>query len=175
MLTFTTFARHEPGIVFSLLSQSYAAYLACDPLAAEAWPAGWQAYDRDVFRLPDTVGACGFVTCLGDRAIGLASWDPRGFPEVAIIGHNCILPAFQGNGYGKIQIRRVLAILQERGFKRARVTTGEHTFFVPAQRMYQACGFREIRRGGGDPHSTFRTIDYERVLLSADSERRLVG
>lgn len=164
MLTFTTFSRHEPGTVFSLLSQSYAAYLERDPLAAETWPAGWQAYDRDVFGLPDTVGTCGFITCLKDRAIGFASWDPRGFPEVGIIGHNCILPAFQGNGYGKTQIHHVLAILQERGFKRARVTTGEHAFFAPAQRMYQACGFHEIQCGGGDPRSAFRTIDYECIL-----------
>jgi GNAT superfamily N-acetyltransferase len=164
MLTFTSFARHEPGIIFSLLSQSYAAYLEHDPLAAEKWPASWQAYDRDVFFFPDTIGTCGFITCLEDRAIGFASWDPRGFPEVGIIGHNCILPAFQGNGYGKTQIRRVLASLKARGFQRARVTTGEHTFFAPAQRIYQACGFREIQRGCGDPHLAFRTIDYECIL-----------
>jgi GNAT superfamily N-acetyltransferase len=164
MIAFTSFARHRPGIIFSLLSQSYAAYLECDPRAAEAWPPTWETYDRDVFRFPDTVGACGFVTCLDGQAIGFASWDPRPFPEHAIIGHNCILPAFQGSGYGRTQIRRVLAILRERGFKRARVTTGEHPFFDPAQRMYRACGFREVKRGYGDPQSAFRTIDYECVL-----------
>ena len=161
MIAFTTFTRHKPGIVFSLLSQSYAAYLECDPLAAEMWPPDWAAYDRDVFHFPDTVGACGFVTCLDGEPIGFASWDPRFFPEVGIIGHNCILPAFRGHRYGQTQIHRVLAILQERGCIRARVTTGEHPFFAPAQRMYLACGFHEIRCGYGDPHSAFRTIDYE--------------
>lgn len=164
MLSFTALTQYKPGIVFSLLSQSYAAYLATDPRASESWPSAWEAYDRDVFRFPDTVGACGFVTCLDDSPIGFASWDPRSSPQVGIIGHNCILPAFRGNGYGKTQIRRVLAILQERGFIRVRVTTGEHPFFAPAQRMYRACGFHEIQRGYGDFHSAFRTIDYEQVI-----------
>jgi GNAT superfamily N-acetyltransferase len=174
MIAFTPFAQHKPGIVVSLLSQSYAAYLALDPQAAQAWPAGWAAYDQDVFRFPDTVGACGFVTCLQGQAIGFASWDPRAFPAYGVIGHNCILPAFRGNGYGTAQIRRVLDILRARGFGEARVTTGDHPFFRPAQRMYEACGFQETGRSLGDPHSSFGTIHY-RLSLDRASHHRSRG
>jgi len=160
LLLFTPFREHQQGIIFSLLSRSYAAYLALDPQAAQTWPADWAAYDREVFRFPDTVGACGFVTSLGAQAIGFASWDPREFPDCGVIGHNCILPAFQGCGYGKAQIRRVLCVLWARGFAQARVTTGEHSFFVPAQRMYEACGFREVARGHRDPRVPLRMVEY---------------
>jgi GNAT superfamily N-acetyltransferase len=161
---FTPFAEHKRGIVASLLSQSYAAYLALDRQAALVWPGDWEAYDRDVFRFPDTVGSCGFVTCLRGQAIGFASWDPRGFPAYGVIGHNCVLPAFRGQGYGTMQIRRVLEVLRERGFKQARVSTGDHPFFVPAQRMYEACGFYEVGRGARDPRVARGMIDYERPL-----------
>jgi GNAT superfamily N-acetyltransferase len=160
LLLFTPLVQYQQGTILSLLSQSYAAYLALDSQAAQVWPADWAAYDREVFCFPDMVGACGFVTSLRTQAIGFASWDPRGFPEYGVIGHNCILPAFQGHGYGTVQIRRVLCILRARGFEHARVTTGEHPFFRPAQRMYQALGFCEIARGNRDPRVSLRTIDY---------------
>jgi GNAT superfamily N-acetyltransferase len=163
---FTPFAEHEPGLVLSLLSRSYAPYLALDPQAARTWPADWATYDREVFQHPDTVGACGFVTCIDGEPIGFASWDPRGRP-IGVIGHNCVLPAFQGRGCGTAQIRRVLDILRARGFLAARVTTGDHPFFVPAQRMYAACGFRETARGQRDPRVTLRMIDCQLSLREA--------
>ena len=172
MIAFTSFAQHKPGIVVSLLSQSYAPYLALDPQAAQAWPADWATYDQDVFRFPDTVGACGFITCLDGQAIGFASWDPSAFPAYGVIGHNCILPACQGNGYGTAQIRRVLDILRARGFRQARVTTGDHPFFRPAQRMYEACGFREVGRGFRDPRVMLCMIDYELPYLSGKRVRK---
>ncbi len=168
-LCFTAFAGHEPGTILSLLSHSYAAYLALDPEAARTWPADWATYDWEVFQHTDTVGACGFVTCLDGEPVGFASWDPRGYPT-AVIGHNCILPAFQGHGYGTAQIRRVLELLQARGFRQARVTTGDHPFFLPAQRMYEACGFREVARGHGDPRVSLPTIGYELWLQTCASD-----
>jgi GNAT superfamily N-acetyltransferase len=160
LLLFTPFAQHRQGIIVSLLSQSYAAYLALDPQAAQAWPEDWAAYDRDVFRFPDTVGASGFVTSVDGQAIGFASWDPRQFPACSVIGHSCILPAFQGHGYGTAQIRRVLQVLRAQGFKQARVTTGEHPFFRPAQQMYETCGFCEVGRGFRDSRVALGMIDY---------------
>jgi len=169
VIAFTPFAEHGPGIVLSLLSRSYAAYLALDPQAARTWPADWAAYDEEVFRHPDTVGACGFVTCLDGEPIGFASWDPRGYPT-GVIGHNCVLPAFQGRGYGTVQIRRVLELLRARGFRQARVTTGDHPFFHPAQGMYAAHGFREVGRGHRDPRVSLRMIEYELSLQGAAAQ-----
>jgi GNAT superfamily N-acetyltransferase len=169
-LRFTPFAEHQPGTVLSLLSHSYAAYLALDPQAAGTWPPSWAAYDREVYYCPTTVGACGFVTCLDREPVGFASWDRRSHP-IGIVGHNCVLPAFRGRGYGTAQIRRVLEILRARGFRQVRVTTGDHPFFLPAQRMYAACGFREVARGRGDPHvSAFGVIEYHLVLPGAAAE-----
>ena len=148
----------------SLLSQSYADYFQYDPECKKVWQKDWERYSKDVFQYPDTVGACGFVTCLEDTAIGFASWDPRQLPEIGIIGHNCILPAFQGNSFGKKQIMRVLDILMEKGCRRVRVTTGEHFFFRPAQRMYMSCGFREVKHRSANPPAKLGTIDYELFL-----------
>lgn len=165
MIEFTSFHQHSKGLLVSLLSHSYADYFQYDPECKEVWQKDWEAYDRDAFQYPDTVGACGFVTSLEGRAVGFASWDPRQLPDIGIIGHNCILPAFRGNSYGKRQIAKVLDILKERGCRTACVTTGEHLFFRPAQRMYLSCGFREVKRSSAHPHSEFGTIDYELSLI----------
>jgi len=165
MIEFTSFRQHPKGLLISLLSQSYADYFQYDPERRGVWQKDWAAYDRDVFQYPDTIGSCGFVTCLGDRAIGFASWDPRQLPDIGIIGHNCILPALRGNSYGKRQVVNVLDIFKEKGCRTACVTTGEHFFFRPAQRMYLSCGFREVKHSYADPQGTFGTIDYELSLI----------
>lgn len=161
MIQFTSFHQYQPGLLISLLSQSYADYFHYDPSCEAVWRQGWQQYDRDVFQHPDTIGACGFVTCLAGQVIGFASWDPRQFPARGIIGHNCILPSFRGHSYGKQQILEILRIFKLRSFQQAYVTTGEHSFFYPAQRMYQACGFQEVSRSFEDPHTGFRIIAYQ--------------
>jgi len=165
MITFTSFLQHSKGIVVSLLSQSYADYFQYDPDCKVIWKRDWEAYDRDVYQYPATVGACGFVACLEDTAIGFVSWDPRQLPQTGIIGHKCILPAFRGNSYGRRQIVQVLDMLMEKGCETICVTTGEHFFFRPAQKMYLSCGFREVRRSSADPPSKFGTIDYELSLI----------
>ena len=164
MIEFASFREHSKGLLVSLLSQSYADYFQYDPECKKVWQKDWKGYDSDVFQYPDTVGACGFVTSLEGRAIGFASWDPRQLPEIGIIGHNCILPSFRGNSYGKRQIVKALDILKEKGCRTVCVTTGEHFFFRPAQQMYISCGFREVKRSIADPPAKFGTIDYELPL-----------
>ena len=158
MLKFTKTTEHEPGIVFSLLSQSWAE-LWNDELEEKI-----KNYDKEIFENPDTVGACAFISTLNDKPIGMASWDPRQGPEVGIIGYNCILPEYQDKGFGKAQIKEILKRLESQGFKKAFVTTGEHPFFEAADKMYLACGFTEIKRynEGRDPR--YGSIDYEMEL-----------
>jgi len=50
-------------------------------------------------------------------------------------------------------------------FTKATAATGEHEFFYPAQRMYQACGFREKRRFPGGRDRDYVVIEYERDRL----------
>jgi hypothetical protein len=44
--------------------------------------------------------------------------------------------------------------------KRVIVATNEHPFFMPAQKMYLACGFAENRRYPGGPDPAYRMIEY---------------
>src|SRR3989339_1231936 len=140
MLKFEPVKKYEEGIIFSLLSQSWKK-LWNDELEEKI-----KQFDQEVFKNPDTVGVCVFISTLNGKPIGMASWDPRQWPELGIIGYNCILPKFQDKGFGKAQINEVLERLKRGGFKRAFVKTGEHPFFSSAQKTYTACGFKEIKR-----------------------------
>jgi len=144
-LNFTPIPSHGRGIVLRLLQESYNRLPQIDERLIAEWEDGWRGYDDDIFTYPDTIGATGFVTCHGETIVGFASWDPRQHP-VATIGHNCVLPAFRGNGYGRRQIEELLRRLMASGFRKARVTTGDHPGFIAAQQMYLSCGFREVGR-----------------------------
>jgi len=150
-IRFTPACEHQPGTVFDLVARSW------EPLWNPRLEAKLKHFDREVFENPETVGACTFVTCLGREPIGMASYDPRQGPEVGIIGYNCIVPEYQRQGYGKAQIKELLRIFRKKHFKKASVVTGDAPFFIPAQRMYQACGFRETKRHEGN-------IEYEMRL-----------
>ncbi|MHC4636776.1 MAG: GNAT family N-acetyltransferase [Planctomycetota bacterium] len=155
MLKFEPIPKYEKGVVFSLLSQSFVE-LWNDELEEKI-----KQFDREVFENPDTVGACAFISTLNGNPIGMASWDPRQGPEFGIIGYNCILPEYQGRGFGKTQIKEILKRLQYQRFKKVIVTTGEHPFFDPADKMYLACGFIEIRRYNEGRDTRYGSIDYE--------------
>ena len=153
-LAFTLIAEHQAGTIFSLLRQSYS------PIWDDELEEKMQEFDREVFDNPDTVGACTFISCLDGQPIGMASYDPRPGPELALIGHNCILPDYQQRGFGRQQIAEILGRLRAQHFTRVTVTTSEHPFFIPAQKMYQACGFKELRRFHQSSDSDGQTIEY---------------
>lgn len=163
MVEFTPITGEKPGLIAGLLGESYAELLKSDPLW-ESEIVNWEQYDHDVFAYPDTVGNSLFVTRLSGRIVGFASWDPRQRPEYGIVGHNCVLPEYRGRGLGKIQVAEVLRRFQSLAIKTAKVSTNDLPFFIPAQRMYAACGFREVRRipWAGDPSTML--IEYEKAL-----------
>lgn len=103
------------------------------------------------------------ITCLDDKPIGFASYDPRQGPEYVVIGHNCILPKYQGKGYGKKQILELLRRLKALHFKKARVSTGDYLFFISAQRLYESCGFKKIDRIKAEKQD-FPMTNYEITL-----------
>lgn len=164
MLEFAEPAGATPGVIASLLKRSYADLVAREPALWKGEETRWEQYDCEVFRQPDTVGACVFLTGLDGLIVGFASWDPRQGPRYGIVGHNCILPEFQGRGFGREQIREVLRRFQSLGIQTARATTCDHPFFAPAHRMYQACGFREVRRIPWDRDPGRMIIEYERRI-----------
>jgi GNAT superfamily N-acetyltransferase len=137
-------------VLADLLAVCYAPLLEQLPVAkVHELRRDWADYDKDVHTEPDTVGDSGFSTCREGRVIGFASWDPREWPDVGRVGHNCIIPEVQGRGYGRRQVEEVLSLFRRRGFRRAVVRTDEHPFFEPARRMYERCGFRLIDREPG--------------------------
>ena len=166
MLAFTQPSEHGRGIIADLLRKSYAGMASSDPLYWRGEEEEWAQFDRDAFENPETVGKCVFVSMFEDTVVGLGSFDPRQAPECGIVGHNCILPEFRGRGFGKLQIEEICARLRTIGCKRAVVSTGDHPFFVPAQRMYISCGFEETRRNidGPRPSNLYKLIEYEKIL-----------
>jgi GNAT superfamily N-acetyltransferase len=163
MVEFKKFGKYQEGIIFSLLSRSYEAYFQYDPKIEAVWKQAWGEYDQSVFENPEMVGASGFISSIDGCIIGFASWDPRQYP-CGIIGHNCVLPEFRGKGFGALQIKEVLRILKDSGFRKVVVTTGAHKFFQPAQKMYNACGFEELDRGFADKNSLYGTVTFEHAL-----------
>lgn len=163
-LTFKPLSEHKPGTIFTLLRESYKGLAKIKSKYITEWEKDWIEYDNDIFQYPDTIGSCGFVSYLGIEIVGFASYDPRKYPT-GVIGHNCILPQFRGNGYGKQQINEILERFRKMNFKKAIVSTNEHKFFYPAQRMYLTCGFREVRRFLGEGDRDYVMIEYERPIF----------
>ncbi|MBC8481766.1 MAG: GNAT family N-acetyltransferase [Planctomycetes bacterium] len=155
MLKFKQIAEYEPGIIFSLLKKSY------EKVWNDKLEQSLRDSDKEVFENPDTVGACIFISTLNGKAVGMASWDPRQGPEVGIIGHSCVLPEFQGRGFGKEQINEILRRFKLNGFAKVLVTTGEEPFFKPARKMYLSCGFKETKRYDSCYNPPYKSIDYE--------------
>ena len=155
MLRFSKTTEYEPGIVFSLLSRSF----------EEIWNEDLEEktgkFDEEILENPDTVGACAFISTLNGEAVGMASYDPRQGPQAGIIGYNCILPEYQGKGFGKAQMEELLKRLKANGFKKVFVRTSEHPFFMKARKMYLACGFKESENYPTDNQHGQETIDYE--------------
>ena len=154
----------KPGIIASLLGEAYEDLVKNSPSLWVPEQSNWKQYDRDVFSQPSSVGACIFLTWLDGHIVGFASWDPRQRPDFGIIGHNCVRPKFRDKGLGKRQIQEILQRFLEMGIKTAKVSTNDHSFFVPAQHMYTACGFQEINRIPWDRDPRQSIIEYEKQV-----------
>jgi predicted acetyltransferase len=155
MLRFEPITKYKQGLIFSLLSQSFA------QLWNEKLEIKIRNADKEIFENPDTVGACTFITTLNGKVVGMASYDPRQGPEVGIIGYNCIVPESHGKGFGTQQIKEILRRFREMKFHKAIVTTGDHSFYEPAQKMYLACGFKETKRYNDGREPRYGSIDYQ--------------
>jgi len=154
----------ECGLIASLLKQSYAVLIEAEP---EVWGPEvlkWERFDADVFSHPETIGAAVFLSKVGNTPVGFASYDPRGKPELGVIGHNCVLPEFRNQGVGRQQIREVLRRFRSMGIRQARVSTLDHPFFIPARHVYLGCGFREVSRHPWPTDPLRAVIEYTKPL-----------
>lgn len=133
-----------PGLIQSMIKKSYAAFFDYFPAEKEWLYAHWEQEDLAAFENKH-IGNCVAFTCIDGQPVGYFSWDPRKFP-VGIVGQNCILPEFRGNGYGSKQIEWIINHFRAENFMEIQVTTGDHEFFVRAQKMYKKCGFLEYQK-----------------------------
>jgi len=163
-IRFTSTFDQEPGNIAELLKRSYADLVLSDPEHWRQEEAKWEEFDKEVFRHPDSVGACVFLTWTDNHIVGFGSFDPRQMPVYGIVGHNCILPQFQGRGIGKQQIFEIPSRLRSMGIQTAKASTNSHPFFVPAQRMYIACGFIEKGRRPWDRDPSREIVEYEKEI-----------
>jgi len=101
------------------------------------------------------------VSVINENPIGFVSWDPRRIPELGEIGQNCIIPSYRCNGYGKLQIEKVLSIFQNESTRKVIVTTANHPFFNAAKKMYLSCGFMESSYSLTEKYGGLKLIHYE--------------
>lgn len=163
-LKFTPPHVEKPGTIAAILKICYADLVASDPDLWEKEPEGWDRFDKDVYGDPDSIGECTFLSWLDDDLIGFASYDPRQWPAIGIIGHNAVLPDYRGRGFGKQQIDEILRRFRKKEYKRARVSTLDHPFFVPAKKMYLSCGFLVKRWIPWEGCAKYRLIEYEQGI-----------
>ncbi|MBN1618912.1 GNAT family N-acetyltransferase [Candidatus Dojkabacteria bacterium] len=153
------------GDIFSILKKSYKdLYTIHDPSNKKLYFSSWLNTDSSSFDNPTTIGKFIFTSFLDSQFVGFISFDPRKFPIYGTIGQNCIDPEYKVNGYGKLQLQYLLDYFKDKGVKKALVSTGESSFFLPARRMYESVGFKMIRI---DRNITFggNEIFYEKTLF----------
>ncbi len=163
-LIFTSPHIQKSGTIAAILKLCYGDLVSSDPDLWTREIEGWERFDSDIYKNPATMGECTFLSWWGDQLVGFASYDPRQWPSLGIIGHNGILPLYRGRGFGRQQIAEILRRFQKLGFERAKVSTLDHPFFVPAQRMYLSCGFYESGRIPWKGSPKYRLIEYEQDL-----------
>jgi GNAT superfamily N-acetyltransferase len=163
-LKFTGTENYKPGVILDLLSQSYHDLLQDDPEFRQSVIPEWSDFDQEVSNRPEIFSRCVFFSWFENDLVGFASFDPRPKPDFGLVGHNCILPSFRGRGFGKQQLQELIERFRKLGIRLAKVSTGDSTFFIPAQRMYLACGFREVRRAPWQRDPKKIMIHYERMI-----------
>jgi GNAT superfamily N-acetyltransferase len=158
-LRFDALERSRPGIISELLVRSYQELLDLLPEYWRAEAARWAEFDREAFANPGTVGACAFITCIGEQPVGMGSFEPRDALS-GWVGHNCIVPEHRRQGFGRAQLDHIVRLMTRRGIREIRVTTGTQPFFLPARRMYESRGFTEVQRRPGRPDPAYQHVDY---------------
>lgn len=159
MVEFKKIGEFPVGTLYSQLLDAYSFDLNCK----KAWNDDWKKYDDFFYSNLDIANKYGFVTVVDGIPVGHITWDPRNRPNYVVIGHNCILTKYKGNGYGKMQLQEAIKRIKEYDVKKIIVTTNEITF--SAQKNYESVGFKKIKtRKNLETPFSGNYIDYELIL-----------
>jgi ribosomal protein S18 acetylase RimI-like enzyme len=154
-LKFNSILDYPRGILRKILTEAYEPFHQKHPEFLDENMKKFIDCDEFFYNNPKIGNNCAFVYEYDGETAGMSCWDPRPRPTVEI-GHNCILPKFRGLGLGTYQMKEVLKHLKEKGFTHAKVSTGQMDFFIPAQKMYEAAGFKEVKRD--DPKTSGKNM-----------------
>jgi GNAT superfamily N-acetyltransferase len=160
MIEYRIIDNFRSGLIKKLLKTSYRRLIDYFPNEKQRFYYQWEKEDNEAFNNPDVIGKHILFTCINNNPIGFFSWDDRQYP-IGLVGQNCILPIYQRQGYGRKQIELVIKIFQDKKFKQISVITGDHDFFISAQKMYISCGFQEHRKMKGD---LFNLIEFSKLI-----------
>lgn len=169
MIEFKPLDSYPIGTLFNLLVPSYEQLFKKYKIPNEAeMTTEWERFDAEAFTRPQGLGSCVFVTERDGEVVGFGSFDPRKRPH-GKVGHNVVLPQFQREGIGTAQLAEILKQLKERGITTVTASTGDHPFFIPAQKMYISAGFKETKhtRVLG---KQYQMINYEKNILKISSK-----
>jgi len=158
MINFKSLNNMNRGDIFKALKTIYFDYKNINNSLYLEWSKSWKEYDEFIFNNPNTVGEAGFATFVNSTFSGFCSWDPRKAPDNVIVGHNGVLHEFRGKGIGVIQVKEMINRFKKAMYKNIIVSTGDEKFFIPAQKMYMRCGFKEWGRKIMNNHSC---IEYQ--------------
>jgi len=173
MITFSAMTVERRGLLADLLHASYAPLVADESGYWSEVTRKFTDFDDEVFNNLETVGRCVLLTKWDEAVVGFASFDPRSCPDHGVVGHNCVLPAYQRQGVGRRQIKEILSRFERMGARKAVVSTDGHPFFLPARRTYESCGFRESRRYAGGPDPRYSMIQLVKDLAPVTQLSRL--
>lgn len=165
MLILKSLLNYPKGTLEFILIEAYSSFHERYPEYIEENLKSFNECDTFFYENPQIGENCSFVSEYEGIIAGMCCWDPRENPTV-IIGHNCILPKLRGKGLGTYQMRMTLNHLKDKGFVKAKVSTGIMDFFIPAQKMYESVGFKEMRRD--NPNTSYKRMLYNSVYYEMD-------
>jgi GNAT superfamily N-acetyltransferase len=165
MLEFKSLLNYPKGTLKSILIEAYSPFHERYPEYSEENLKSFNECDTFFYENPKIGDNCSFVSEYEGVIAGMCCWDPREKP-IAIIGHNCILPINRGKGLGTYQMKMTLEHLKDKGFAKAKVSTGVMDFFIPAQKMYESVGFKELSRD--NPNASNKLLLYNCVYYEME-------
>ena len=160
MLEFKPITDFKPGQIQETIKKCYHNLIEYFPGEKNRLYHQWENEDKLTFQHIDTIGRHFLFSCIKNNLAGFFSWDDRQFQN-GVVGQNCILPNYQGNGYGVRQIEKITEIFRINNFKTLTTETGEHDFFIPAHKMYKKCGFKIKEKRKGE---IFDIIEYFKII-----------